>query len=70
MYVLTIEVDNPSSPGPTRSVISFDLPVGGTDADALTIAKGIRQAWRNAFDTRVRVVSFQQTGMTRDIALA
>lgn len=68
-YVLTVEVDTAGAPAPTRSVISFDLPPGGTDTDAVTIARGVRRAFRDAFSTRVRVVSFQEVGMSRDVDL-
>lgn len=69
-YVLTIAVDTPGAPAPTTTVVMFDLPPGGTDLEAQTIARGIRKAFRDAYDSRVRVVSFQQTGLSRDIDLA
>lgn len=68
-YVLTVEVTAEGAATPTRSVITFDLPAGGTDADAVTVAKGVRKGFRDAYDTRVTVVSFQQTGLTRDVGL-
>lgn len=54
---------------PARTVVEFDLPAGGTEADAKTIAKGIRKAYRDAFSGRVKVVAFQRTGLTADVDL-
>ncbi len=68
-YVMVVEVDTVGAASPTRSEITFDLPGGGTDPEVLTVARGIRRAFRDAYDTRVRVVSLQQTGLTRDIPL-
>lgn len=68
-YVLTIAVDTEGAPAPTQSVVEFGLPPGADDEDAITIAKGIRRAFRDAFSTRVRVVGFEETGLTRAIDL-
>ena len=79
-YVLTLEVSNEgqappgqvgpvAAPAPTRTVVEFDLPAGGTEADAKVIAKGIRKAYRDAFSSRVKVVAFQQTGLSVDVDL-
>ncbi len=68
-YVMVGEVDTFGAPAPTRSEIVFDLPGGGTDPEVIVVARGIRNAFRAAYDTRVRVVSLQQTGLTRDITL-
>ncbi len=77
-FRLVIEVDNGVPPGqigaatevaPSRTVIEFDLPTGGTEQDAKTIARGIRKAYRDAFASRVKVVAFQQTGLTVDVDL-
>jgi hypothetical protein len=78
-YVLTIEVSNEGQgqgqigavtpPVPSRTVIEFSLPAGGTEADAKVIARGIRKAYRDAFSSRVKVVAFQQTGLTLDVDL-
>jgi hypothetical protein len=69
MYALTVEVDTAGAPAPTRSTISFNLPGNGTDADAVLVAEGIRKGFTDAYGDRARVAQFQQTGMTRDIAL-
>lgn len=69
MYVMIIEVDTAGAASPTRSEIHFDLPGGGTDAEAVTVAKGIRKGFRDAYDTRVRLVAFQQVGMTREVPI-
>ncbi len=79
-YVLTVDVSNDGhaaqpqtgvggEPPPTRVVIQFDLPAGGTESDAKAIARGIRRSFKDAFDARVKVVSFQQVGLTRDVEL-
>ncbi len=68
-YVMVVEVDTVGAVAPTRSEIVFDLPGGGTDQDAVTVARGIRKGFRDAYDLRVRVVSLQQTGLVRDIGL-
>ncbi len=68
-YVLTVDVTTTGAPAPARSVIEFGLPPGGTDADALIIARGIRAGFRSAFSARVVVVSFEETGLTRSIDL-
>lgn len=79
-YILTLEVSNEGhgppgqigttvEPAPTRTVIEFDLPAGGTEADAKTIARGIRKSYKDTFGTRVKVVAFQQTGLTVDVDL-
>lgn len=68
-YVLVVEVDTVGAATPTRSTVTFDLPVDGTDVEAVTVARGVRKGFRDAFDARVRVVSFQQTGLTRDVDL-
>ncbi len=70
MYVMVVEVDTAGAATPTRSEIVFDLPGGGTDPEVLLVARGLRTASRAAYDTRVRVVSLQQTGLTRDITLS
>ncbi len=69
MYVLTIEIVTENAATPTRSEITFDLPGGGTDAEAAVVARGIRRAFRDAYDSRVRLVSFQQVGLARDVDL-
>lgn len=69
MFRMTIEVQPDGAPLPTRSVIEFDLPSGATDAEAKAVARGIRKAFRDLYDTRVKVVSFQQTGLTVDVDL-
>lgn len=66
---MTVEVQPDGAPLPTRSVIEFDLPSGSTDAEAKAVARGIRKAFRDLYDTRVKVVSFQQTGLTVDVDL-
>lgn len=69
-FVLVVEVDTAGSLIPTRSTIEFDLPGGGSDAEAVTVARGIRAGFRQAYDSvRVRVVSFQQTGLSREVTL-
>ncbi len=70
VYVLTVEVLTDGAPAPTRSVIGFDLPADATDDDAVTVAKGIRRGYTNAFDARVKVVGLQQVGLTRDVELS
>lgn len=69
VFVLTIAVDTEGAPAPTEAVVQFGLPPGGTDNDARTIARGIRRAFRDAFSERVRVVSFQEHGLSRDVDL-
>jgi len=69
-YELVVAVDTPGAPAPATSHITFDLPPSGTDDEARTIARGIRKGFRDAYDTRVRVVSFQVTGLSRDLSLA
>jgi hypothetical protein len=69
MYVLIVEVATEGAPAPTRSEIRFDLPAAGSDADAAVIARGIRRSFRDVYDARVRIVSFQQVGLARDIDL-
>lgn len=77
-YRLVIDVANDVPQGqigaatevsPSRTVIEFDLPTGGTEQDAKVIARGIRKAYRDAFSSRVKVVAFQQTGLTVDVDL-
>ncbi len=79
-YLLTVEISNEghgppgqtgpvTDPGPSRTVIEFDLPAGGTEQDAKAIARGIAKAFRDRFDARVRVVGFQQSGLTVDVDL-
>ncbi len=77
-YRLVIEVANAVPAGqigaatelaPSRTVIDFDLPTGGTEQDAKAIARGIRRSYKDVFDTRVKVVSFQQVGLSRDVEL-
>jgi hypothetical protein len=78
-YQLVVEISNeghgppkvgtPTDPPPSRTVIEFDLPAGGTEQDAKAIARGIRKAFRDQFSARVKVVSFQQTGLTVDVDL-
>lgn len=78
MYRLTIEITNEPQEtpigvtpevAPSRTVIEFDLPAGGTEANAKAIARGIRKAFRDVFEARVKVVSFQQTGLVVDVDL-
>jgi hypothetical protein len=68
-FVLTVDVTTEGAPAPTRSVITYDLPPHSTDADAITVARGIRTGFRNAFSARVQVIGLQQTGMSRDLDL-
>ncbi len=68
-YRLIVEVQLEMQPLPTRSVIEFDLPAGAVEADAKAIARGIRKSFRDIFDAKVKVVSFQQTGLTVDVDL-
>lgn len=77
-YVLTVDVANEAQEGqigataevaPSRTVIEFDLPSGGTEADAKAIARGIRRAYRDVFDSRVKVVAFQEVGLSRDVEI-
>ncbi len=69
-YRLVIEVTTEGTPAPARSTILFELPPGGNDADAVVVAKGIRAGFRGAYDTtRVRVVAFEETDITRSVAL-
>jgi hypothetical protein len=78
-YVLTIDVANDghgppqigpaTGPPPSRTVIEFDVPVGGTETDAKAIARGIWRAYKDVFAGRVKVVSFQQVGLTADVEL-
>ncbi len=78
-YVLTLEVSNEGhgqgqigttvEPAPTRTVIQFDLPAGGTEQDAKAIARSVAKAFRDRFDARVKVVAFQQVGLTVDVDL-
>ncbi len=70
VYVLTVEVSTEGAAAPTRSEIRFDLPGGGTDAEAAVVARGIRKAFRDAYDARVRIVAFQQVDLTREIDIA
>ncbi len=69
MYQLVIEIHTDGAPGPTRSEITFDLPGGGTDEEAVIVAKGIRRGFTNAFDTRVKVVGLQQIGLARNVEI-
>lgn len=78
-FRLTIEVSNEGKapaqvgaavdPPPSRIVIEFDLPVGGTEQDAKQVARGVRRAFRDVFSARVKVVGFQETGLTRDVEM-
>jgi hypothetical protein len=79
-YVLVLEVSNEGhgppgqigpvvDPAPTRTAIKFDLPAGGTEADAKAIARGIRRSFKDVFDARVKVVGFQEVGLSRDVEL-
>lgn len=69
MYRLTVEVQPLGQVLPTQSVIEFDLPSGATDADAITVARGIRRSFREVYDVKVKIVAFQKTGLTADIDL-
>lgn len=78
-YVLVVEISNVGQAqgqvgqvveaAPSRTVIEFDLPSGGTENDAKAIARGIRRAYKDVFEARVKVVGFQQVGLSRDVEL-
>ncbi len=68
-YVMVVEVQPEGQTLPTRSTIEFELPSGSTDADVVLVAKGIRKGFRDAYSTKVKVVSLQQVAMSRDVAL-
>ncbi len=63
------QIGNTTDPAPTRTVIEFDLPAGGTQNDAKAIARGIRRSFKDVFDARVKVVAFQQVGLSQDVEL-
>lgn len=70
MYRLTLTIDVDGAPAPVRSNIQFDLPGDVLDAQVALIARGIRKAFRDAYEERVKVVELVQTDLTRAIPIS